>query len=342
MKTFESHLKTIRNKRIAIVYAYRDEDAPGFGHYDYWDMSVVSDWAKASEQLGGIPLILDVRTFCQKAMNETLPIIDIVVNLNAGNQNSSTLGLVPSICGFLSIPCLPSDTTQCVTGEDKSLSNLIARGLSIKVPEELEKNEEGGIYRPKNLGSSVGVRRGRPASENEGLYQEFISGYDITTPILYNPISKILEVLPAILYVPSENDLNWFLGENEKESRIGYIKKTVEIDRTAQEMYLSMARSFGIKSFCRIDARLQSTNQNDLEGFLIKPIPWDRIYFLEINTMPTITEGINFCNSLESVNPTSSMGVAFQEYFDLYPKNSLVSFILASSILALSSQSQAL
>ncbi len=64
----EKLLRKIRSKSIAIVYAYKNERAEGFDHYDYWAMNVVTDWAKAIEEISCIPYIIDVRTFGYKAL----------------------------------------------------------------------------------------------------------------------------------------------------------------------------------------------------------------------------------------------------------------------------------
>jgi hypothetical protein len=304
----------------------------GFSHYDFWKMDVVSDWAKAVEELGCIPYILDVRTFGFKAMNSSLPHLDFVINLNAGNFSTSTLGLIPSICGFLSIPCIPCDTAQAVTGEEKILSNLIAKALKIRVPEDIDHSNQNGIYRPKNLGSSCGVQRGLFNPNNDGIYQEFIPGLDMTTPILFNPLSNTLDVLPAIVYTPETLDINWFLGEKEKSTHEGYRKINIEIDDITKQMYLSMARSFGIKTFCRIDARLKCNSKDELLHCLENEVSYEKVYFLEINAMPTIRENINFCNSLKQLSPQSPMGICYETYRTLNKNSSLVGFILFCSL----------
>ena len=330
----EKLLRKIRSKSIAIVYAYKNERAEGFDHYDYWAMNVVTDWAKAIEEISCIPYIIDVRTFGYKALNNSLPPIDFVINLNAGNSNISTLGLVPSICGFLSIPCIPCDTLQAVAGEHKELSNLVAQSMEINVPRNIDNNNNLGIFRPMNLGSSKGVRRGEVGAE-PGIYQEFINGFDMTTPILYNPISKNLETLPPISYIPTNNNLSWFLGEKEKESHEGYKKKPVRIDSFTQNLYIKLAKAYGVKTFCRIDTRIKCRSKKEMDELIKHPIRNERVFFLEINTMPTITEKINFCNSVESITSKSSFYKSLSGYNRIISNPSIVGFILFCSIAAL-------
>ncbi len=341
MRRLEKLVKRLMNSSIAVVYAYRNESEKGFKHYDYWKMDVLSDWVSAVEELNCIPYILDVRTFGWKAMNGTLPKIDIVINLNAGNYSTSTLGLVPSICGFLAIPCIPCNTVQAVTGEDKYLSNLIAKALKINTPGECSTKDREGIYRPNNLGSSCGVRKNQnvPDNDDRGVFQKFIPGFDLTTPMLYNPLSRQLEVLPPIIYIPDPLNVEWYLGEDEKAMHQGYKKKSVSIDKITTDMFLTMAKSFGIKTFCRIDSRLYCDNEQELPSILKKEISYEKIHFLEINTMPTINEGINFCNAIDAINPASSFGKTLSEYTKQTKRATFVGFILFCSLCSLEDSS---
>ncbi len=329
-------LQKIKSKSIAIVYTYKNEMAQGFEHYDYWGMNVVSDWAKAIEELSCIPYIVDVRTFGYKALNNTLPPIDFVINLNAGNSCISTLGLVPSICSFLGIPCIPNNTLQIVTGEHKEFSNLIVKSLGIKVPKKIDKNNNTGIFRPMNLGSSIGVKRGiEIESGRKGLYQEFIQGFDMTTPILFNPLTKELETLPPIAYIPQNNDINWFLGEREKESHNGYIKQSASLSHDSQELFIKIAKTYEVKTLCRIDTRIRCDNSYEMYKLIENTIPIEKIFFLEINMMPTITERINFCNSIENLSPNINIFESLTYYKKNIPNHSITGFILFCSIAAL-------
>ena len=107
--------ESITGKTIAIVYIFEGEMSPGFEHYHIWRGDVISEWLKATQDLRGLPFILDVRTFVEKAMNNTLPKIDYVINLNCGSCELSPMGIVPSVCVFLKIPCIPCDTAAIVS-----------------------------------------------------------------------------------------------------------------------------------------------------------------------------------------------------------------------------------
>lgn len=256
--------KAIMGKTIAIVYAFEGENAPGFKHYHIWKSDVISEWLKAIQDLKGLPFILDVRTFVEKAMTNTLPNIDFVINLNCGSCELSPMGLVPSVCGFLSIPCIPCDTVAIVSGENKNMANLIASANKINVPEYLSPDDKNGIYRPLNYGSSVGVRKGYCLSSEKGIYQRFIPGYDITTPMVYNPFKKTMDILPSIIFIPEHNGTEWFYGEEENISNTGYSRKIIRrLSPNTEKKYIKLANSFSIHTFCRIDARIKSVSTLD-------------------------------------------------------------------------------
>ena len=223
-KEYENMLSQIEGSTIAVVYVFQGDNTSSFQHYDPWKSDVISDWLNAIQELHCMPFILDVRTFAQKALNGTLPHIDYVVNLNAGTKELSVLGLIPSICSFINVPCIPSNAVSTLVGENKYISNLLAYALNTIVPKEIESTDPNGIFRPLNLGSSRGVQKTFPSQNipSEYLYQEFIPGFDMTIPFMYNPLSEQVDILPPIMYCPDIIDTKWFLGEKEKDSHIGY------------------------------------------------------------------------------------------------------------------------
>ena len=134
----------------------------------------------AVQDLHCLPLIIDVRTFVDKAINNTLPHIDYVLNMNSGTYALSSMALVPATCSVIGVPCIPCDAVSIVTGENKLFSNLIANSIGLNIPKNLNSDEENGIFRPINLGNSMGVKRGLNKNSSAGIYQEFIKGYDLS------------------------------------------------------------------------------------------------------------------------------------------------------------------
>lgn len=336
-ETYKEDLNRIKGKTIAIVYIFEGEDAPGFQHYHIWQSDVISKWMNAVQELYCLPLILDVRTFVEKAIGRTLPHIDFVLNLNCGSCQLSSMALVPAMCSFLAVPCIPCDAVSIVTGENKRLSNLIADGIGMNVPKELIHSSPNGIYRPLNFGSSFGVIRGHyeRGTNDNGLYQEFIPGYDITTPGLYNPLSGQIELLPTVVYLPEVNDPDWFFGENEKEVKRGY---TQDIHRLISpelgRQFLDMAKALSINTFFRIDARVSIQDVTSQEELLHTTLTPNNTYFVEINPMPTVKQDNGYGFSYGALSEGDSFFVCMEEHTRLNRSADVHSFILANSMIA--------
>lgn len=295
----------IKGKTIAVVYIFEGDTDSGFSHFFVWKGKILTEWINAIEELHCLPLIIDVRAFVEKAINKTLPHIDYVLNMNSGTDDLSVMALVPSMCCSIGVPCIPCNAVTIVTGENKHLSNLIAKGIGMQVPKELAPGNENGIFRPISLGNSLGVKRGSFSENTNGIYQEFILGYDITTPVVYNPLTQKMELLPTVMYLPDNERMDWFNGEDEKRTRTGYKFKLVELNQSIEKKYIELTQVLGIQTFCRIDARVKCADKTYHGN--IDVVSHSDVYFVEVNVMPTIREKNNFCYSFESIDKRSSL-----------------------------------
>ncbi|MCM1144242.1 MAG: hypothetical protein NC318_06320 [Blautia sp.] len=326
----------LKCKTIGVVYIFEGEDAPGFEHYHVWQSDIISKWLMAIQELKCRPLILDVRTFVDKAISGTLPHIDYVLNLNCGSCELSPMALVPSICSFFHIPCIPCDAMTILTGENKLISNLVAKATGIPVPQNLNHNISDGIFRPLNLGSSIGVKR-EPTKQVKGLYQEFIKGYDITTPIVYNPLTKQMDFMPTVLYIADKDDVNWYLGEENKDTRSGFTRKAINsLSEELREKYLELVQNLSINTFCRIDARIKCNSSADLQLLLEKPLLLEDVYFIEINPMPTVWINNAFSHSFSEITEEYSFYTYIKELQTIVPQSTLHNFLLSIAMFALS------
>lgn len=209
---FQNSLDRIKGLTVAIVYIFEGEQAAGFAHYHIWKGDIISKWLNAIANVGCRPFILDVRTFVEKAFSNTLPHIDFVINLNCGSTDLDPMAIVPSTCAFLGIPCIPCGSFSILAGENKYHSNLLAKECGLLVSPTCEASDPNGIFRPLNWGSSLGVVRGKCPTAQKGIYQKFIKGFDITTPAIFNPLTENFDFLPTIVYVPKNQDINWFFA----------------------------------------------------------------------------------------------------------------------------------
>lgn len=336
-ETLLGELRHLQGKTIAVVYIYENENAAGFGHYHVWKSDVISGWLKAIQAIHCQPYILDVRTFVEKAVNRSLPSIDYVLNLNCGSENLSAMGLVPSVCSFLDIPCIPCSTGSIIAGEDKYIANLIALARGMNTPKEVNADDPSGIYRPLNCGSSVGVRRGVCNGRyREGTYQEFITGYDLTTPLIYSPVSEEMLLMPGVLILPKSEDPEWFYGEVENKTESGFYKQIAPpFSIELQQLYRDIVRAFAIKTYCRIDARIKCDNKKQLKEMLDEPLAPKNVYFLEVNPMPSIrTFNNDFLYSYNNLPPDGEICQVIDTIGSLWQDTSLNTVLLVCSMLS--------
>lgn len=331
---FKNYIQKIKGKTIAIVYIFEGDNALGFEHFYMWKSNIISKWMNAVQEISCLPFIIDVRTFIDKAINKTLPHIDYVLNLNSGTYNLSTMALVPAMCSAINVPCIPCNAVSIVTGENKDLSNRIAFSLGINVPKTLERSDETGIFRPISLGNSLGVCKGHLPENKKGIYQEFIKGFEITTPLVYNAIEKKMEVLPTVVFAPLNNDPDWYYGEKDKKNQQGYCFKIIDIDRKLKNKYIELANTLSIQTFCRIDARIKCLEPENMLETLRNGATSENTYFIEINVMPTIRDNNSFCYSFNSIDQSQSIYKYIQLQKELIGTININSFLLASSMMS--------
>ena len=331
---FKEILKRVKGKTIAIVYVFEGEDPSRLNHFSIWKGKVLTGWVNAVQELDCMLLILDIRTFVDKAMNGTLPHIDYVLNMNSGTYDLSSLALVPAACSTLKVPCIPCNAVSVITGESKSVSNLIADSLGLQIPKTLEAGSNDGIFRPNNLGNSLGVKKGGISNDGRGIYQEFIEGYDITTPAVYNAMTQKMELLPTIIYLPENNDLSWFHGEQEKRTQKGYQMKTISLDKETSEKYIALIDALSIQTFCRIDARIKCNEAGFYHDTANDMALFENTYFVEINAMPTIRENNSFCLSFDSIPSSHSLYPCIKAQEAEIGTININSFLLASAMMS--------
>lgn len=324
----------VRGRTIAIVYIFEGDNDSGFEHFYIWKSNIIGKWMNAVQELSCMPLIIDVRTFVDKAINKTLPHIDYVINLNSGTYNLSTMALVPAMCSAINVPCIPCNAVSIVTGENKALSNHIAASLGLNVPQELEKNNTNGIFRPISLGNSLGVQKGAYDEKKHGIYQEFIKGYEITTPLVYNAIEQRMDVLPTVVFAPLCNDPEWYYGETDKHKQQGYEFKLIKLDAKLENKYIELANTLSVQTYCRIDARVKCNDEASMRNVIENGASFDDTYFIEINVMPTVRDNNSFCHSFDSVEHSTSLGRCMQLQKELIGTVNIHSFLLASSMMS--------
>lgn len=194
---------------------------------------------------------------------------------------------------FWEFPCIPCSANTIIEGENKLFSNAIAKYDDLNVPARLDFSDPHGIFRLNNLGNSMGVKCGPIDITENGLYQTFIDGYDVTVPLVYNPLMGQQDFLPSVIFIPDNNNLKWYNGEEAKKDRSGYTFGQIELCNALKKNILKLVNDMNITSFCRIDARFHRNNELARDTMFSIDNPND-FYFIEINVMPTIRPRNNF------------------------------------------------
>ena len=160
------------------------------------------------------------------------------------------------------------------------------------------------IVKPKTMGNSQNVTRNLqlPPSAKEQqhwlrdtLIEEFVEGYEVTVPVIFDAIIDDYVVCPPIIYVPEVTDPTaWFLSYEEKMDRKVVIDRRVgRLDPSATKALLDASRSYNSRGLARYDFRWRVS---EIKADLVK---LDDLWFLEINCMPTLRTDVNFLKSLK-------------------------------------------
>ena len=196
----------------------------------------------------------------------------------------------------------------------------------------------GGFYRPDkrtmlsiggsttsskhmmNMGISIALdrlpeaeRRAKEAAKAAGVEQE--------------TLNRVLERLAAL-----EQDNRRLQADNEKRD-VAYEKLAADYTQL-KEKYIELIRIIGVKTFCRIDARIMVSNYNDIDAILSSPISDRNLYFVEINVMPTVNTNNSFGFSYAGFRDSPSQAKLLRLLDSNYPQMDVHTFVLATTLLA--------
>ncbi len=141
----------------------------------------------------------------------------------------------------------------------------------------------------------VRTRRAQTQFLRNSLIEEFIEGYEVTVPVLFDAALADYVVLPPVLYLPNVPDpTKWFLSykvkmdpNNRPERRISTLSRG--LIRTLR----ASSRALNFQTLARFDFRWQTNNVNTDE------IRLQDLWFLEINCLPTLRTDVNFLRSVK-------------------------------------------
>lgn len=256
-----------------------------------------------------------------KAIKKQKPLI--VFNGLHGTDGED--GKIQALLELEKIPYTGSDYRSSAVAMDKDLSGLIAAGIGLNVPERSIETEIKDfsvkdvenvfgfplIIKPNDSGSSVGISLVQNKNEvipafleakkysKKVIIEQFIAGRELTVTILDNKVLPMVEIKPKN---------GWYDFNNKyTEGKTVYVapaeltaEESSEIQRYARLIF----NKLGCSVYGRVDFRFNS----------------EKFYFLEVNTLPGMTE--------LSLTPMAakSAGIGFDELLQKIIKISLENF----------------
>jgi len=287
---FAAFLKSLESKRLAIVYSDRFEGDSKQTWYHRWRTDVVGFFSQAAENLGMEITFLNVDQLIDISRKECNYFPDYVLNLNAGNKYLGNLVLAPALSSWRNKTVAFCDARTAILSEDKPTSRLYAgeAGFSLPLTSKDIKVGESAIYKPTNLGSSVGVYRQRYDGDEPVGYmvEEYIKGYDGTIVLIPSCESGKLQTVAAQIVIPKvEQPADWIYSEIAKEEtgeapemEFVDIDFDVDISHAAEQL----AFSCGCTSVARIDIRYTEFEQGTGKLTLANT------KYIELNALPTM------------------------------------------------------
>ena len=244
--------------------------------------------------------------------------IDLVFPLLHGKFGED--GCIQGFLKMLKIPFVGSDILASAIAMNKKISKEIFKASGLDVPKGMliKKDEKFSIshiietigsftvVKPVSEGSSFGVSICRNKEElrdgiteafkydDEILVEEYIKGKEITAPVIGN---NELEVLPLVEIVPKSRykffdfEAKYTPGATDE---ICPANIPPHIEKKSKECAKIAFKALGCKVWARVD-------------MIIKD---DRVYVLEVNTIPGMTE-----NSLFPLSAKTA-GISFSELLD--------------------------
>jgi len=221
-------------------------------------------------------------------------------------------GTVQGMLEILGIPYTGSDTITSAVCIDKDFTKRILQRENVKTPaweviyeekdlEHLRWNTFPAVVKPAREGSSIGLKVVNSLSElkeyaekllkksGKVMIEEFIKGKDLTVGILKGEPLPVIEIRPKKGIYDYESKYTKGMSEY-------IIIKDEALTKKLHEISKKIYRVLSLKDFARIDFRLSEEGE---------------IYFLEVNTIPGMTE--------LSLLPMAAgaKGVDFQKLIDI-------------------------
>jgi len=280
----------LNEQRLAIVYSDRFEGSPSETWYHRWRSDVVGFFSEAGEALGMELTFLNVDQLIEMSRLECSHFPSYLLNLNAGNRFLGNLVIAPALAGWRERSVAFCNARTALLSEDKPISRLLAREAGFELPKSSNELRRGdaALYKPTNLGSSVGVYTGLfdGTIPNGYMVEEFIRGYDGTLVLVPSCEDGELKTIAAQIVVPDVKEpLNWIYSEIAKEeTEAAPAMEFIDVAYDSGVALISeeLAKSAGCNSVARVDFRYDRELGNGAK------VSKSSAKFIELNALPTM------------------------------------------------------
>ena len=291
---------------------------------------------KALQDLGHIVTLVEVTGKTDEIIDRILDSEpEFIFNVAEGIMGDSREAFYPVIYENLSIPFTGSGSSLLLLNLNKHLTKTVVSTLGINVPKGAWVTENNKLI-PKNLkyplfikpnaeGSSKGISQ-KSVVENENdckerinellkiypsglVVEEFISGRELSVPMLEMFPGQILGIVEYVFDMPSMNtkyNIYDFNAKFNEESK--FVKHICPAELSAKEydriikMSKKIFNTMNCKDMGRVDLRLNEEGEP---------------YFLEINPLPSLYPNDSLMLA------ASSKGLSYKDVIELIIKSAL-------------------
>lgn len=273
-----------------------------------------TNWAVKHEELGDIPVSKDDFSFIIKGVKVTFDCALIAIHGTPGEN-----GLLQAYFELIGVPYTTGGVLSSSATFNKDVCKLmvqstgvnLAKGIKVTKGENISSKtiiEKLGLpvfVKPNESGSSYGVSKVKveadliPAIEkaftedNTVLIEEFIAGRELSSGVIKTKNKTLL--LPVTEIVPKNEFFDYNAKYLNQSEEITPANISAELTAKAQELSLKIYDVLDCRGIARVDYIISN----------------DKLYFLEINTVPGMSEA--------SIIPqqVKAMGKEMKEIFNL-------------------------
>ena len=316
-------------------YGYTEEDLE---YTDFVSLHTVSEIAEAIERCGHEISYLGNAHKLKSLLGEGTFPYDLIFNITEGFGSRNRESMVPCLAELYDIPCTASDVYGMAINLNKYHTKILVESLKIPTPRgihfrkldsmTLDSIRDIGypiVLKPNSEGGSMGlslvynendlIKQSKHLLENYSsdlLAEEYISGTEVTVPIIGNGNNaRALGVITIL----NEDGSDIMLYDSKLKFEDNVIntldfKYSDDIRRTLMEYSIKIHQFFGLRDYSRMDFRIRHDGS---------------IYFLEINTMPSLSRDGSFEKCGEA------MGMEYHEVIGMIIKAATERYKLESN-----------